>query len=215
MYNKLREYIDGVFSEAPQTIKTIEVKEEFYLNLCEKYGDLLAEGKNEESAYNIAVASIGDVRELIRELQGLPQQYSEISAANQVNRQRRAVLTSVAIMLYVVCVTPLFIFRGEVGLPLMFGIIAVATGLLVFSGLTKTRGDMAGNTVVEDFREWRGQNNRNRQIYKSISAAVWSLGLAAYFLLSFFTNAWHVTWLIFPLIGALNGIIKAAFDLTR
>jgi len=37
----------------------------------------------------------------------------------------------------------------------------------------------------------------------------------AYFLLSFFTGAWHITWLIFPVIGAVNGIIKAGFDLSR
>jgi len=216
MQNNLREYIDSVFSGAPNTVKTVEIKEEFFQNLCEKYYDLIAEGKSEEAAYNIAVASIGDVRELVRELQGLPMQYDAISQANQKNRQRRAVLTAVAVMLFITCAVPLIVFSdNRLGLTAMFGMIALATGLLVFGGMTKTKTDMAQNTMVEDFREWRGVNSHKRQIYKSISSAVWSLGLVAYFLLSFLTRAWHITWLIFPVIGAVNGIIRAAFDLSK
>ena len=44
------------------------MKEEILQNLTEKYNDLLSDGKSEVAAYNIAVAGIGDISELIEEL---------------------------------------------------------------------------------------------------------------------------------------------------
>ena len=65
MNEKLRHYIDDLFANAPSTVRAVELKEEMYQNLMDKYNDLINEGKSEESAYNIAVASIGDVDSLI------------------------------------------------------------------------------------------------------------------------------------------------------
>lgn len=45
------------------------MKEEILTNLLDKYHDLLEEGKSQEAAYSIAVASIGDMQELLAELQ--------------------------------------------------------------------------------------------------------------------------------------------------
>ena len=55
MNNRLREYIDNLFATAPSNRKTVEVKEEILQNLTDKYNDLIAEGKNEDVAFNIAV----------------------------------------------------------------------------------------------------------------------------------------------------------------
>ena len=93
MNNRLREYIDNLFATAPNNMKAVEVKEEILQNLTDKFNDLIAEGKSEDVAFNIAVASIGDVSDLIRELQGLPQQYSKIAEENGRQKQRSALLT--------------------------------------------------------------------------------------------------------------------------
>ena len=70
MNEKLRCYIDDLFANAPSTVRAVELKEELYQNLTDKYNDLIAQGKSEESAYNIAIASIGDVDSLISGLSG-------------------------------------------------------------------------------------------------------------------------------------------------
>ena len=36
MYDKLREYIESLFKDAPDTVKTVELKEEMLQNLYEK-----------------------------------------------------------------------------------------------------------------------------------------------------------------------------------
>lgn len=215
MNHNLRDYIDRVFAGAPQTVKTVEMKEEFLQNLTDKYNDLLAEGKSEEAAFNIAVAGIGDVSGIVGELQGLPQRYERVAEETRQKKQRRAVLTSIAVALYILCIVPIFILQNEIGLIIMFAVIAAATAIVIYGSMTKSRDVMAPDTMVEEFREWRGQNNRSRDMYKAVGSAIWALGLVAYFLISFGTGAWHITWVIFLLIGAVNGIIKAMFDLGR
>ena len=68
MKEKLRDYLDLIFADAPDCRRTKELKEEMYANVCDKYDDLIAEGKSEASAYNISVAGIGDISELLESI---------------------------------------------------------------------------------------------------------------------------------------------------
>ena len=40
-----------------------------------------------------------------------------------------------------------------------------------------------------------------------------AIGLALYFIISFATMAWYITWVIFPIIGAVQGLVRAILDL--
>lgn len=42
MENRIRDYLEDLFADAPQTKKVYELKEEMFQNLIEKYRDLLA-----------------------------------------------------------------------------------------------------------------------------------------------------------------------------
>ena len=66
MDEKLRSHVEALFENAPPTMKTVEIKEETLQNTMDRYYDLLAEGKDEQAAFNIAIAGIGDVEELLR-----------------------------------------------------------------------------------------------------------------------------------------------------
>ena len=50
---------------------------------------------------------------------------------------------------------------------------------------------------------------------KSLSSALWTLTLAVYFILSFSTHAWHITWVIFLIATAAEQLLKACFDLKK
>ena len=52
-----------------------------------------------------------------------------------------------------------------------------------------------------------------RAVYKSIKNALCILILVSYFLISFGTDAWHITWLIFLIGGAAENVLRAIFDL--
>lgn len=213
MKDKLREYIDTIFIEAPHSIKSVEIKEEILQNLQDKYYDLLAEGKSEEAAYNIAVASIGDFSELINELkQGEVPDMDDPAKRNH----RSALFTSIAISLYIMSVIPAILVGGKVGPILLFLFVAAATGLLIYNNMTKPSAKNRDNTMAGEFQEWRESSSEKRQVLRSITATLWALTLVIYFLVSFLTmHYWHLTWLIFLVAGAVNSIIKAVFDLKK
>lgn len=68
MNEKLRSHIDLLFTDAPNTPATAEVKEELLADLIEHYNDLVESGKGEEEAFAIVISNVGDVRELIQNL---------------------------------------------------------------------------------------------------------------------------------------------------
>jgi predicted ATP-dependent protease len=214
MIERLREYIDELFAQAPPTKKTVEIKEEILQNLNEKYNDLRAEGKSEEAAYNIAVASIGDISELIGELK-------RNSAANDQSidetqrlkeKQRGAILVSGAIMLYILSVIPIFILQNTIGLVLMFVFVAVATGMLIYNGMTRTQGRKQEETIAAEFKQWRETNQSRKTVYRSITSSLWAFAVVIYFLVSFWTGGWNLTWLIFLVAIAVNNIIRVLFE---
>ena len=215
MNNRLREYIDNLFATAPNNMKAVEVKEEILQNLTDKFNDLIAEGKSEDVAFNIAVASIGDVSDLIRELQGLPQQYSKIAEENGRQKQRSALLTAIAIGFYIMSPVPVIMLQNEIGVVFLFVFIAIATGILVFNGITKSKNQPVPDTMVEEFKEWRERNSGKNQLQKSVLSAIWAVGVVIYFLISFSTGAWYITWVIFLVIAAVEGIVKALFDMSK
>lgn len=214
MTHKLRNYIDELFFEAPPTKKTVEIKEEILQNLIDKYNDLLNEGKSEEAAYNIAVASVGDMSSLIEELKGSGGYGTPQDEQRQQERKRSALLTSIAVSLYILCVIPVLIGHGS-GIIVMFFMIAGATAMLIYNNMTKSPYLRREESIAEEFQEWRAQSAQQHQLYKSVSSALWAVAVAVYMLISFWTHAWHITWIIFLIAGAINSIIKAFFDLRK
>lgn len=59
----------------------------------------------------------------------------------------------------------------------------------------------------------RTASPNRRTLFKSINRALWLLIVVIYFLISFGTGAWHITWLTFLIGAALENIIRAVFDL--
>ncbi len=217
----IRAYLDELFQNAPRTQKAYELKVELTQNLLDKYHALLAEGKSEQDAYNLTVMSIGDVRELFEGLEDGPVQAQPVYIPPEDGAKRSAAVTALAVMLYILSVVPVIVlgslfpgdFGGTLGIVLMFVFIAAATGLLIYNHATKPKKAPQGGTVVSDFKQWQTQNNSNRQLLKAIRSAYWPLVLALYFLLSFGTGRWHITWIIFLIAPAVDGIIKSVLTL--
>ncbi|MEI7884133.1 MAG: permease prefix domain 1-containing protein [Clostridia bacterium] len=216
MNDKLRSYINTLFQDAPQTKKTVELKEEMLQNLTDKYNDLVAAGQNEEAAYNIAVASVGDIGELIENLHNsLPQQQTHSNEELLQDKKRSALFVSVAVILYILCVIPVIILESSTGIVLMFVFVAIATGLIIYNNMTRLKYTKLDDTVVEEFREWKATNSNKHQAYKAISSALWSITVVIYIIISFSTMAWHITWVIFLIAAAIESVIKAGFELRK
>lgn len=252
--------IDDLFDGAPQTRKTLEVKEEMLQDLMEKYNDLIAEGKSEEAAFNIAIASIGDISDLLEEL-GQPanarggsfpepdmsfyedevviedtdepdysqrQEYSQQPVYHEPHpRQRKASYVALAVMLYILCPVPLMIYGNMMGVVLLLAMVAAATGLLVYNnvlnGKDKQNGAAAGASAGETpyqrtertFDPDRKMTKQEKKTFSSLSSAMWLIIVAVYFIVSFNSGAWYITWVIFLIGAAANNLLKALFDMSR
>ena len=219
MYEKLRAHIEELFKNAPKTLQTVEIKEEILQNTIDRYNDLLAEGKSEEAAFNIAVAGIGDVNELIGSITAVkPEPYTKEELEN--NSRRRTVLLSVSVVLYICSVIPVIvseeIFDNDViGVVLMFLMAAAATAIIIYRNGLRPNLPESGGTVVEDFKEWNQKNKEDKSVMYAVNGSVWALTLVVYFALSFTTGAWYITWLVFFIGLAAVNIIKAIRDIMK
>lgn len=146
MNERIKAHIEGLFQSAPRTKKIIELKEEIMSNCNCKYEDLIAGGATSDEAFKTVIAGIGDVSELISQLE---------------------------------------------------------TGVSPDAHL------------VEEFREWKVQKDQKNSLRSNISAILWPSILIAYFLISFLTQAWYITWVLFIAGVMIEGIISVIFDLRK
>lgn len=231
MRDKLRAYVENLFRDAPNTKQIVEIKEEIIQNTEERYDDLIREGKTPEAAYNIAIAGIGDVSELIRNVcsstaadpgttYAAPGQPFYTKEEIERDNKKSGILLSISVMLYILSVLPPIFFSNShledtVGIGLMFLMIAVATGIIIYRSKTKLRYIKSDDTVVENFKEWNREKEERKTLRKSIESAMWCITLVIYFVISFSTGKWYITWVIFLVAGAVESIIRAIFDLKK
>lgn len=215
MYDELREFIETLFEDVPKSSKNVELKEEILQNLCDKYDDLIKEGKSERAAYNIAVASIGNINELLESEPLFKEEKTKKSAEFEKERQKSALLVSSAVMLYILCVVPILILQSLFGIILMFVFIATATGLIIYNGMTKSKYIKHSESVVEDFKEWQSLSREKKSLINAVNSAIGAISLVIYLVISFSTGAWHITWVVFLIMSAVQSLAKTIIEIKK
>jgi uncharacterized protein YjbI with pentapeptide repeats len=71
MSDRLNEYVDGVFAAYEGTRSVSELKADLLADLHERYRELRAEGKDEATALELTIDSIGDIEETVQEVSNL------------------------------------------------------------------------------------------------------------------------------------------------
>lgn len=183
-----------------------DIKQEILQNTLDRYDDLIAEGKVPEAAYRLAIAGIGDINEILGTTPVTSPAYIlGTEPKNDMEDENKKKLRATAIGLYILCPIPLFIGSemglSVLGLCILLAVVAVATALMVVSG--------KNYSPTEPPRELTEQEKHR----KSIKTVINLIGLVVYFLLSFTTFAWHLTWLVFPITAVVWELTKAILDL--
>lgn len=219
MRQQLEQYVNLLFAGNPGMG---DVKEEILQNTLERYDDLIAQGKAPEAAYRLAIAGIGDINEIISG-EGAPRNseipvhsampaYAPTPNGSGIDRELARRVRAAAIGLYIVSMIPLIALDAVgydiLGLCLTLMMVGCATVLMIIY----RDPDKNEKTESRDSGESRPYDP-NDELKKSLQKLVRTLGLVVYFGLSFLTGAWYLTWLVFPIMAALNGLIKACIDL--
>ncbi len=215
----LTNHVEGLFMQAPKNQAVFELKEEVLANGQERFDDLVESGKSPDEALKIVQAGIGDVDELIRTIQFEAE--APYSAAAQEYRQKSALITSIAVGLYifaaVVCVVGMYTITAwrlqGVVMAISFLLCIPPTIMLVYNAKMKPRYEKKGETVVENFKEWNNNTQRSRSIRLAVSGIIWSLAATIFFVVSFVTFAWYITWIIFLIAGCVEAVTTLIFKL--
>lgn len=205
MREQLIQYVSLLFAGAQDCE---DIKQEILQNTLDRYDDLVAEGKAPEAAYRLAITGIGDINEILgRSPQSQYHSIPSAPAADTAEEKERKQKRAFAIGFYIVCPIPLFILSelglDTMGLCMTLLLVAAATILLIQNSPKKAITEPQEAAPLTPRQELR----------KSVSSLIWALGLALYFILSVVTQAWYITWVMFPIIGAVQGLARAILDL--
>lgn len=194
MKEQLIQYVELLFAGAQNCD---DIKQEILQNTLDRYDDLIASGRVPEAAYRLAIAGIGDINEILGTQ--IPHTVPSSSAAevSDSDTPQKKVLRAVAVGLYILSIIPLIVLSGlgmdTIGLCGTLAMVAVATVLILLG-------------AKKDIPEKRRKEDTPSELSKSLSGVIWAAGLGVYFLLSFSTGAWHLTWTIFPVLVALDSL---------
>ena len=150
--NAIRNYLDNMFRNLPNTEAVRRAKAELLQMMEDKYEELIAEGKTENEAVGIVISEFGNLDELADSL-GISEAVTENPVEDKpmlsMDRVKeylsmnntRAILTPLGIALCILSVvSPILadilpVDINIIGAGGMFGIIATAVGLFIFSGI--------------------------------------------------------------------------------
>lgn len=219
MNSKIKNYVDVVFKDVPRSKKAIELKEEIISNLNERFEDYLKEGKSETESYGLAVANMGDIDEMIREV--MPNE-DFVKEANTY-RKRNAKNTAIGVALYIVGAAALILFAvigeqvgmdelgGTLGVITLLILAAIATAMIIYSHMSTPKEYKDYEECQE--QEIKSMQPKDRKIFEAISSIYWLIVTAVYLLISFLTRAWGITWIIWVISGIIHQIIVVIFQL--
>lgn len=109
----------------------------------------------------------------------------------------------ISVGLYIFSLVAIILFAAVfnqpvIGVCLFFIILAIATGLVVY------------NAINYSTKKEKTQEDKTT---KQVCDIIDILGVIIYFVVSFLTMAWHLTWIIFLIVGLCEAIVKLLFSL--
>ncbi len=214
MKEKIRQHFNMIFTDAPKTRKAIDLKDEMMQSALDKYDDMVADGYSEEDAYENVIQSIGDVTELFPAVEE-----KNPFVLSEQDRKKKALLTSIATGIYIFAGAVFFYFAAD-GRDSQFGLVLTILLCIAPTVMRVYAANMYPDyrrkeeqDMVEFYKEIGYGRNKARAVRKSINSIIWSVTLVLYFIISFVSWQWNITWIIFLIALCLQAIVKLVFEL--
>ena len=199
MREQLTRYVELLFAG---TADTYDIQQEILQNTLDRYDDLIEQGKSPEAAYRLAISGIGDINEIL----GTPASQPTLSPAQPEapHNSIKKLLRAIAIGIYILSPVPLFLSDGgTLGLCGTLILIALATVLIIYTGKANSASENQSPHTIPPAQQPK----------KTCGGFIWGFGIALYILVSIITNAWYITWVLFPLLACIQGLANAIIDL--
>lgn len=125
---------------------------------------------------------------------------------NQI-KQKSAEVVSSSILMFIAAIA----FAGIGTTVMMWNPVIVGCTFLVMVGFGVTR-IVKHYMSIPKFEKTKKEAKQDRMV-KQINDIIGAIGVAIYFIVSFVTMAWHITWVIFIIMGMIEQIVKLVFML--
>ena len=206
--NRIRMHVEELFLNAPKSHRTIELKEELIANLQDKFDDLVAQGREEDFAYDLVVSSIGDIDELILSLR---EKYIYDPELIDEQRKKSALMIAVSAAIYIVSLIPISLWGSHTGSIFTLVGWAVATGILVYNGMIRPSYKKNENSLVEDFKEWLHYRQNRKAVRSTAYSLLWIATTIIFLAGGMLFNAWSFLWLIFLVSAGIQQVLRLFF----
>ncbi len=204
MNKKIQNYINGLFADIPPTKQAKELKEELTANLNERFNDYLQEGKTEHQAYNLVLANMGDIDEILKDV--LP---SENFSINH-EKYRRIKARNISFAMFLYCMFPWILISLSahsnpiLGISMAFMSSAIATCILIYTHITIPKEYTS--TISFDATPQQKQINATNSLIDTISFCI-------YLLIGFSFGIWFRSITIFIMAYAIKKIVTLSYEL--
>lgn len=125
---------------------------------------------------------------------------------NQIKRKSAEVVSS-SILIFFIAIA----FAGVGTTVWMWNPVVVGCTFLILIGWGVTR-IVKHYMSVPKFEKTKEEEKQDK-IVKQINDIIGGIGVVIYFIVSFITMAWHITWVIFIIIGMVEQVVKLIFML--
>lgn len=169
MKDKIKKYVDSLFVDIYDTKQLRELKEEISANLLEKINDYILRGESKEMAFEKAVSSLGDMRELVESLKKVSETKYQAPLFTSQPLDRKHVLGYVAasavLLLGIMVSGIVYLQHKELlkAIATLTPFILLAAPLYIYLGLTQE--------TAQDY----GMNSRRALLY-TVASEVLLLG---------------------------------------
>lgn len=130
----------------------------------------------------------------------------ENMSKNEIKRKSAEVVSS-SILIFFIAIA----FAGIGVTVLMWNPVVVGCTFLILIGWGVTR-IVKHYMSIPKFEKTKEEEKQDK-IVKQINDIIGGIAAALYFIVSFITMAWHITWVIFIISGLIEGIVKLIFML--
>lgn len=221
MNKKIVNYVEVLFSDIPMTLKAKELKEEILSNLNDHFEAHLSEGMSETQAYTEAIRDLGDIDVMLkgimpnRDIQEKIDNYNHTYARN----------TAISVVLYILSAAfligmaafpaisgtgdeAIFALIGFIG---MLVIVAAATGLIIYTN-TSMPQEIGPYIRRKNKKSYYDTSTKGGRIMKLLMDLFNMITVIVYLIVSFATEGWAITWLIFLIAEAIKIAIRLIYN---
>ena len=135
---------------------------------------------------------------------------NRVEAKKEDKRNKFARNLAISVGLYILSLVAIILCSALfnqpiIGVSIFFTMIAVATGLIIYSGIVYGKDKCCEAKTKEE--------KKKEDVSKQLTDIVGLIGVIVYLLVSFLTGAWHITWIIFIAVALVNAIVKLIYGM--